>query len=311
MKQILLIIALTGSAISFSQAPFQHKTKFRNMTQDEYVSRLNKTNKTVLNFDKINKANTVDVADRAVGDPQLKAATDNFNDEQIEQAESADVLKQFSGSLVVSDYVDKLFPTINGDIITYRLNLWTTNSGKARHYLPLSIISKVSGSSQNNTGTLNDAVSFFGAPLTFRFSPTFIDRSFTFNRLVIGMLHDVRVLAIGDTATNQIDAGFGYYGAFGFSYFGDGDVSSEPTTRYTGRWSFSTMLYLFTSGGKFNKTVFGNYEPKNLTGLEMLLRFKTDKDEGSKFNLLIGANYGFTRGAPNYNKWDFRIGVGN
>ena len=87
--------------------------------------------------------------------------------------------------------------------------------------------------------------------------------------------------------------------------------ATSANGRHEGKWSFSSILYAFKSGGTFNKAVFGNYEKKTLSGVEFFLRFKTSKKEDSKFNFLIGASNGFTRGAPNFAKWEFRIGVGS
>ena len=223
------------------------------------------------------------------------------------------VFDQFGSGLVLGDDTKTLFPTINGEIINYRLSFYTDNNS-VRHYIPISIISKVSGSNKNNTGTLNDATSFFGSPFTFRTTTAFLDKQIgKENRIVVGMHNDLRIVTVGDTLTSKIETSFGYYGAFGFTYFGKGEVYNDldPSTKWDGAWSFSALLYLFSSGGTFNKAVFGNYDKKNLSGLELLLRFKTSNSEKSKFNLLVGGNYGFTKGAPNFEKWSFRLGVGN
>jgi len=313
MKQLFIIILFITPAILFAQAPFASKTKFKDYTVEEYRKRAKKQD-----LDKVvfkNVTTDVDINKNSASDNKTIAATAYYNNKMREAEERADVLDQFSGGLnIPTEEVAQLFPTINGDIITYRLRMWTTvkNNVSTRHYLPFAIISKVSGSQKNNTGTINDAVSFFGAPLTFRLTPTFVDVPLGDTRFVFGMHHDLRILAIGDTLTDKLQAGFGYYGAIGLSIFGEGDVSTTgDPTKYEGTWSFSALLYHFSSGGKFDKAVFGNYEPKSLHGFEFLLRFKTSKEENSKFNLLLGANYGITKNAPNHNKWDFKIGIGN
>lgn len=347
MKQLLFLLMVCFAIKANAQAPFANKATFRNVKPSDIQKKISNNNgDSTINLRKTNKvinvlqiANTPDKTEQAA---KLQQAANDATKESKVQEKSADLFSQFGGGLVIGDDANTLFPTVNGDIITYRLGVWSNirikddtkrghkpktgeidsllriakDSSKldtVRHYLPLSIISKVSGSNQNNTGTVNDAVSFFGAPLTFRFSPVLYSHEFLENKIVFGMHHDLRILAIGDTNTNKITAGFGYYGAVGFTYFGNGTVSNEaePKTVEDGVWSFSSLFYYFKSGGKFNKAVFGNYEPTSLTGIELLLRFKTTRSEANKFNLQLGANYGFTKNAPNYGKWEFKIGVAN
>lgn len=94
----------------------------------------------------------------------------------------------------------------------------------------------------------------------------------------------------------------------GYAYNGN---DNDEGKRFHGKWSISTMIYWFKSGGKFNKIVFDDHTNKTISGIEMLLRFKTNKKEDSKFNFLIGASNGFTKPTPNFAKWQFRIGVGS
>ena len=269
----------------------------------------------------------------------------------IDSIKKADYFDHANANIVVIQDAKKMFPTVNGEIINYRLGIWTRkiytekkkakdckdvykksekqNSDKVRlneclkalegdpriHNLPFSIISKVSGNYMDSAaGPTNDATSFFGAPLTFRISPAFDLMPGNFNnKLFFGINADIRLLIIGDEAKENIETGWGTYASAGFTYLGKGyafENNDEEPERHNGKWSFSAMLYWFKSGGTFNKAVFGNYEKKELTGLEMMLRFKASKKEDSKFNFILSASNGFTAGAPNFGKWDFRIGVG-
>lgn len=244
-----------------------------------------------------------------------------FTADFIEQAEKPALADKLSTGIVINGEVDKLFPTLVGNVVTYRLKLWSrkikAGADKDKHaniYLPLSLVSKISGSNEDNSGTVNDAVSYFGAPLTFRFSPNLIDITSKDKetRFVVGMHHDFRMLSIGDTVTDNVEIGFGYYAALGFSFFSTGDVFDDQTNEWIGgRWSISGLLYTFRSSGKFKSAVFGNYDQKSISGFECMLRFKTNSDVNKKFNFFIGANSGFTKNAPNYKKWDLRIGIGN
>jgi len=239
----------------------------------------------------------------------------------LKEVENPEVAEKLSTGIVISDDVNKLFPTIVGNVVNYRLRLWSRvlkkgpdKNDTAIVYLPLSIISKISGATGNSSGTLNDAASFFGAPFTLRFSPNFVDVDVDNKngRFVVGMHHDLRVLAIADTATNKAEAGFGYYGALGFTYFNTGQVFNEEAKDWIeGKWSFSALLYFFKSGGKFNKAVFGDYKNRTLSGIECMLRFRTNSDANKKFNFFFGTNYGFSKDVPNKGKWDFRMGIGN
>lgn len=214
----------------------------------------------------------------------------------------------------------KFFPTVNGEVLNYKLRVWTkvkTDTIKT-HILPFMIISKVSGNYMDSSaGPTNDATSFFGAPLTFRVAPGFeiLTRNKKYNKLFVGLNLDLRLLTIGEAETSKLETCWGGYSSFGFTYMGtgyahEGNEDTDEAKRHEGKWSFSTLFYLFKSGVTFNKAVFGDHEKKDLTGLELLLRFKAQSDQDSKFNFLIGASHGFTSGAPNYKKWEFRIGVG-
>ena len=240
----------------------------------------------------------------------------------VNNLDKTDFFDHANANLVFIQDGKKLFPTINGEVINYKLGVWTTKDQdgvKRPHYLPLSLISKVSGNyADSAAGATNDATSYFGAPLTFRISPAIelTKETSTENKLFLGFNADLRLLTIGDTVENKLNTGWGAYGSVGLTYMGKGFVQDpngdqDESGRYDGTWSFSALLYIFKSGGTFNKAVFGDYEKKTLAGVEMLLRFKTSKKENSKFNFLIGANNGFTKGAPNFGKWEFRIGVGS
>jgi hypothetical protein len=264
------------------------------------------------------------------------------NNTDLEKIEKTDFFEHYSANVVSIEGGKKLFPTINGEVVNYKLGIWSfkykestkkrkeelakTNTNNETipkkdsiviHYVPFSIISKVSADYMDaKAGTLNDATSFFGAPLTFRFAPSFdLTKNWSYNKIFAGLNGDMRLLAIGDTVTNKLDAGWGAYGSVGITYMGTGYAYDGEDTddgkRYHGKWSISTMLYWFKSGGTFNKAVFGDYAAKTISGIEMLLRFKTSKKEDSKFNFIIGASNGFTKDAPNFAKWQFRIGVGS
>ena len=312
-----IAILLLSSNNGFSQVPFQQKSKFSNMNAFVIRQRVKQGGTSRL-IKELREKNFIDSQSEA--SKKTEGRFDKYNKKQKIEEEKIGTLDQFSSGLVMGDDMKNLFPTINGEILNYRLGLYSTkgretdNDTIVRHYLPISIISKISGSNKNTTGTLNDATSFFGSPFTFRTTTIFLDRTTKNmeNRFVVGMHNDLRIVTVGDTLTSKLETAFGYYGAIGFTYFGKGDVSnaSDPSTKWEGTWSFSALAYFFSSGGTFNKAVFGNYEKKNLTGIELLLKFKTSSSEASKFNLLIGGNYGFTKGAPNFEKWSFRLGIG-
>jgi hypothetical protein len=303
MKKVLLFVLWFSAINCFSQAPFStYKkptlesaiTKHRIKNNDLENTNISRSDSTIL----INKVN-----------------------KQVEEnnLDRADFLEHINANLISIQDGKKLFPTINGEVINYKLGLWTTTKPdrtKRTHYLPISLISKVSGNySDSSAGATDDATSYFGAPLTFRFSPAFelTKLSSTENKLFLGFNTDLRLLTIGDTIKNKVTTSWGAYGSFGITYMGKGFAeqrSDNETSRIDGKWSFSALLYFFKGGGTFNKAVLGDYEKKTLSGIEMLLRFKTNKKEDSKFNFLIGASNGFTRGAPNFAKWEFRIGIG-
>lgn len=242
---------------------------------------------------------------------------------QINRLTKADFLVHANANLVSIQDGKKLFPTINGEIINYKLRIWTETSNSSDsvkvHVLPFSLISKVSGNySDSSAGPINDATSYFGAPLTFRIAPSveLFTKNNDNNKLFLGANCDLRLLTVGDSSTNKIETGWGGYVSAGLTYMGtgyayEGDEDIDESKRYEGKWSFSTLFYYFKSGGTFNKAVFGNYEKKSLTGIELLLRFKVLNTKDSKFNFLVGASNGFTKGAPNSGNWEFRIGIGN
>ena len=279
------------------------------------------------------------------------------NIEQLRQANqkktdslSLEYFDHLSANAVFIQNAQKMFPTIHGEVVNYKLGIWTSriyskepaddckgckdekDRFKKRicreewrlcrdklvdsfrvHYLPFSIITKLSGNYvDSSAGPTNDATSIFGAPLTFRFSPAMdLLPNLKNNKLFIGLNADLRLLTLADTVANKLTASWGAYVSVGLSYLGKGYAyDTDEAERHDGRFSFSAMLYWFKSGGEFNRAVFGDYEKKELTGVEILLRFKTTKKEDSKFNFLFGANNGFKRGAPNFAKWQFQLGIG-
>jgi len=134
---------------------------------------------------------------------------DAYRNGILKDAEDADLADKISTGIVISDDVNKLFPAITGNVVNYRLRLWSRIMQKgpykgdtAEVYLPLSILSKVTGATGNNTGTVNDAASFLGAPLTLRFSPNLLDLQSKDkkSRLGIGMQHELRMLYVASTA---------------------------------------------------------------------------------------------------------------
>jgi len=305
MKPFLLFVACCCIINSFAQVPF---STFRKPVLDSHES-----DQRTYGLSAENKRKRI---------YQLKL-------QELDTISNADYFNHVSANIVVLQNAKKMFPTINGEVINYRLGLWTekkysdTDLNKLYpepriHYLPFSIISKISGNYFDSAaGTTNDASSFLGAPLTFRLSPCIdLTPKLIYNKLFFGVNADLRLLIIGDTEKDKLESSWGSYFSAGFTYMGTGyafkeDTDKENKKRYNGKWSISTMIYGFKGGGSFNKAVFGEDQKKTLTGIEILLRFKTNKKEDSKFNFLIGAGNGFTRGAPNYARWDFRIGIGS
>lgn len=254
-------------------------------------------------------------------------------DSTLKALSKADFLDHMNANITTIQNGKKMFPTINGEVINYKLSIWTSyiistltdddgtkkkDTIPRRHYLPISLFTKVSGNySDSAAGPSDDACSFFGAPLTLRFSPAFelLKNKLRENKLFIGLNTDMRLLTIGDTIKNKLQTTWGVYGSAGISYLGRGfaydDVEeTDEAGRHDGTWSFTAMLYFFKSGGNYSKAIFGNYEKKTLTGVELLLRFKTSKKEDAKFNFLIGASNCFTKGAANTG-WQFRLGIGS
>lgn len=240
----------------------------------------------------------------------------------LDEISKPDFLDHMNSNITSLQNGKKMFPTINGELINYNLCLWTsyTRGSKGdtvikQYYLPISLFTKISGNySDSAAGVSDDATSYFGAPLTLRFAPAveLFRNKLNENKLFVGLNTDLRLLTIGDTIKNKLQTTWGIYGSAGISYMGKG-FAEDPTDaahRYDGIWSFSAMVYFFKSGGEFNKAIFGNYDKKTLTGVELLLRFKTTKKEDAKFNFLIGASNCFTKGAANSGGWQFRLGIG-
>jgi hypothetical protein len=246
--------------------------------------------------------------------------------EEFKQIGKPDFLDHLNANVVSIQNGKKMFPTINGEVINYKLSVWTTykidakgDTARKPHFLPISLITKVSGNyADSAAGATDDATSFFGAPLTLRFSPSteLFKNKLNDNRLFAGIHTDMRLLTIADTIKNKLQTTWGVYGSAGLTYMGggyayDSEGDTDAAQRHDGIWSFSAMLYFFKSGGDYNKAIFGSYEKKTLSGLELLLRFKTSKKEDAKFNFLLGASNCFTKGAANSGGWQFRLGVGN
>ena len=312
MKLLTTLFFVVCYTLSIAQTPFATYTKPKLISKEEYTTREGK----------------------APDDKTLYCE----NLKKIDSLSMADYFDHMNANIVVIQDARKFFPTLNGEIVNYRFGIWTekkvTKEGTGNtkeermaasdveteprvHYLPFSIITKISSNYlDSSAGPINDATSFFGAPLTFRLSPAFdLLPNNTENKLFMGANADLRLLAFGNDAENTIDVGWGAYISGGITYMGRGHAytineENKEETRYEGKWSFSAILYWFKSGGKFNKAIFDNFEKKSLSGIEMMLKFKASKKEDSKFNVLVSASNGFTKGASNFAKWEFRIGVG-
>ncbi len=258
-------------------------------------------------------------------DSQNKESIRALVKEEFVQLGKPDFLDHINANIVSIQNGKKMFPTINGEIINYKLSVWTSykikkcDTVRTPHYLPISLFTKVSGNyADSEAGASDDATSYFGAPLTLRFSPSreLFKNKLHDNRLFAGFNTDMRLLTIADTVKNKLQTTWGVYGSAGLTYMGrgyayEGEGDTDAAQRHDGIWSFSAMLYFFKSGGDYNKAIFGNYEKKTLSGLEMLLRFKTSKKEDAKFNFLLGASNCFTKGAANSGGWQFKLGIGN
>ena len=206
-----------------------------------------------------------------------KAGDARTNDQRLSDLTGTDYFVHANANLVSIQDGKKLFPTINGEIINYKLRIWTNertdkvgNTITKAHILPFSLISKVSGNySDSSAGLTNDATSYFGSPLTFRFAPSteLFTKNNTRNKFFVGLNTDLRLLTIGDKTSSKIETGWGGYTSVGLTYMGtgyayEGEEDTDEANRFEGKWSFSTLFYYFKSGGTFNKAIFGDYQKK-------------------------------------------------
>lgn len=331
---LVLIVSIAAAQTPF--APFRSTTLISPHASAN--ARQPKNDLETMLYSGVRKSNAtpIDSAD-------VRKANDSLKDEF-----RLEYFDHLSANAVFIQNSQKMFPTISGEVINYKFSVWTQkiyekepdctdcNSIKDKyqrrkckedarrcndsvvarlreHILPFSIITKLSANYvDSSAGPTHDATSFFGAPLTFRFAPAAdLTPYWKYNKLFVGLNADLRLLTIADTSTNKLQTSWGAYVSAGFSYLGKGYAyETDESDRHDGKFSFSAMLYWFKSGGEFKKAIFGDYEKKTLTGIELLLRFKTSRKEDSKFNLIFGANNGFRRGAPNFAQWQFQLGIG-
>lgn len=328
MKPILLLLLVFFSSGAWAQTPFStYKTS--GFIAPRAVEP---------------RGNTLPPEERRTLLQRVREANNNLKD-----SFSLQYFDHMSANVVFIQNSQQMFPTINGEIINYKLGVWTQRIFKSNpkecdtcgnitdrvrrrackiarrecrdlltdslrvHYLPFSIITKVSSNyNDSSAGPTHDATSFFGAPLTFRFSPAIdLTPGLEDNKLFAGMNADLRLLTYTDSGSTRLQTAWGAYVSVGLSYLGKGYAyDTDDAQRHDGRFSFSSILYWFKSGGEFNKALFGDYQKKSLTGIELMLRFKTSSKQDSKFNFLFGANNCFTRGAPGFAQWQFQLGIG-
>jgi hypothetical protein len=350
MKNIIFLFFLLALTInSFGQMPFSTYIKpTSNSIQKKYIQKngmpvtsLNDIQISLMQIQRDNLQSRMGIL-KDPEKPKVQSEIDGLNksieflresnknliaaliDKELIKIGKPDFLDHMNANIVTIQNGKKMFPAINGEVINYKLSLWTTKPKKGdtipkRHYLPISLFTKISGNySDSAAGPSDDAVSYFGAPLTLRFSPSYklFANKYGDNALFIGVNADMRLLTIGDTIKNKLQTTWGVYGSLGLSYMGtgygyDGIDDTDAANRHDGTWSFTAMVYFFKSGGEYNKAVFGNYDKKTLSGIELLLRFKTSKKEDAKLNFLIGASNCFTKGVPNSGIWQFRLGIGS
>jgi hypothetical protein len=284
MKKELISLLLLFPVLSFSQMPFSAKT-----------------------------ARTITSKNITVAGVSKDIPADEENDVTIFEEQTAGILFTDGG---------KLFPAISSSVIKYKFVMFSKKipapAGGAvtfkRVYLPFFVTSNVSGANltSNPAASATEATSYFGSVMNFRVSPGKKISIGDENTLVLGTSHDLRILTIGDTVAQKVDIGFGYYGAAGLSYFGNGTATDPDGKDYGGKFGMSAIIYWFKSGGKFNKAVLNNTGNKDwLIGFEYLLKFVPSNKADSKFKLFLGAKYDFSRASPTKNTWNFRFGVGN
>ncbi|HYE54600.1 MAG TPA: hypothetical protein VD996_07140 [Chitinophagaceae bacterium] len=334
MRCAIILLSICISTIAAAQTPFATFKTTKPLTVDS-ARKLPQETRLMLNI---------------LSDINSEHFVNEVKQHNKEQKDSLklEYFDHLSANAVFIQNSQKMFPTINGEVINYRLGIWTekryisksqcadcdtlqnriarricrenrrrcldTTADELRtHYLPFSIITKISSNyADSSAGPTHDATSFFGAPLTLRFSPAFdLTPHLEENKLFAGINTDLRLLTYTDTVANDLETAWGAYVSAGLSYLGKGYAyETDEADRHDGAFSFSAMLYWFKSGGQFNKELFGNYQKKTLTGVEIILRFKTSSKQSSRFNFILGASNGFTRGAPNFAKWQFQLGVG-
>lgn len=220
-----------------------------------------------------------------------------------------------------------LIPSINVNIIQYRLGLFSylakhdktyRNSSDIRFregdtirfYLPLLLISKFNTNYDTaNLASITDMTSFVGSPLTLRFMPSYTFRVGLENAFTIGHSSDLRTILYQDSLSQNLKAGFGYYGTIGLKYAGRGEVRDETGTNYEGNWSISALLYTFITNQTVQNQLFDTND-KSASGIETIFKFKVAETKVTRFNIYASAQYQFNKTEAD-NPFIFKIGIGN
>ncbi len=217
--------------------------------------------------------------------------------------------------------VNNSFPSINLNLIQYRLGLFTFKAKKGRPsvnvvtgdtirvFMPLILMSKFTLNYDSlNYASLNDATSFAGSPITFRIMPSHTFKVGLENTFTIGLVGDLRGIILNDSTNSNTDFEFGAYYSFGVKYSGKGDVRDETGQSFIGKWSLSGLLYGFSGSKTSNNELYGGQT--GLRGLELIFKFKVLDTKLTRFNLFANTQYQFDH-LTDQSPWIFKFGIGN
>jgi hypothetical protein len=201
-------------------------------------------------------------------------------------------------------------PSLNLKLIRYRLGIFTDTVRKIAVYLPLIIVSKFNlDYDSTNIPSLLDITSFDGSPFTFRLMPSYNYTVGDLNTITIGCIADLRTIFFRDSISKKLDLSYSFYGSIGFKYSGNGDVRAANGETQLGNWSFSGLLYGFSS----NSNIFDNYyeeQKRFFKGLEFLFRFQVFNSKYMNLNLNASLQYQFNK-PKDFDPLIFKIGFGN
>src|SRR5205809_4673537 len=116
MRNLIFLPFCLLAIQSFSQVPFTTYSKKKHITKAEFEAMVNKNNAFAEAHNLTNKQFNTEIEFEELYNYRLESA---------DTVSKADYFDHMSANIVIIQDAKKMFPSINGEVINYRLGIWT------------------------------------------------------------------------------------------------------------------------------------------------------------------------------------------